>query len=284
MRPLLEEGPPVVKRPGWHAAPAMIRKQLRRAPMRVLLGSDVHANRPALEAVREPCDVALFLGDLVEYGVEPSPCIAWVRERCQHWVRGNHDHGAAHGVAVVPSTKTSFKYLTGPTRTLGRQRMTEADRRFLASMPLTRFLTLDGLRFLLVHATPRDPLDEFAPPDPELWARRLEGINVDVVCVGHTHQPYALTVGDTLVVNPGSVGLQREGDPRAAYALIEGHTVTLKRVEYDVEATVTAVEWAPLPGDVKDMLVHAYRHGRLPPAGTQNGSHEPHETHAQSNA
>jgi predicted phosphodiesterase len=149
--------------------------------------------------------------------------------------------------------------------------MSEADRRFLAAMPLTKYLTLDGLRLLLVHATPRDPLDEFAPPDPDLWARRLDGIDVDVVCVGHTHQPYALTVGDTLVVNPGALGLQRDGDPRASYATIENRTVTLRRVEYDAEAAARAVEASPLPDDVKAMMTHVYREGRLPPAET-NGT------------
>jgi len=239
--------------------------------MRLLLVSDIHANRPALDAVRDPFDVALFLGDLVEYGVEPSPCIEWVRVNCSYRVRGNHDHGAAQGVTSVPGPARGFKYITGPTRALGRQRMGEADRRFLAAMPLTKFLTLDGLRLLLVHATPRDPLDEFAPPDPELWARRLEGIDVDVVCVGHTHQPYALTVGDTLVVNPGSLGLQRDGDPRASYALIENRTVTLRRVEYDHELAARAIDEAPLPDDIKAMMTHVYREGRLPPAAT-NGS------------
>jgi putative phosphoesterase len=246
--------------------------------MRILLLADIHANRPALAALREPYDVAVFLGDLVDYGVEPVPCIAWVRDHCPWRVRGNHDHGSAHGVEVFPHNRHCFKYLTGPTRALGRRLMSEADRRFLASMPLTRFVTFDGLKFLLVHATPRDPLDEFAPPDPEVWARRLEGLNVDVVLVGHSHQPYALTIGTTLVVNPGSVGVQRDGDPRASYGVIEGRTVELKRIEYPVEETVQAVEAADLPDDVKHLLVHVYRNGRLPPRD-QNGDHESHESH-----
>ena len=65
------------------------------ARMRILLVSDIHGNRAALEAVREECDVCLFLGDLVDYGIEPKPCIDWARRRMTHGVRGNHDHGAA---------------------------------------------------------------------------------------------------------------------------------------------------------------------------------------------
>ena len=58
--------------------------------MRILLLSDLHANRPALEAVREPFDACICLGDLVDYGAEPAPVIDWVRRNCQVCIRGNH--------------------------------------------------------------------------------------------------------------------------------------------------------------------------------------------------
>ena len=80
-----------------------------------------------------------------------------------------------------------------------------------------------------------------------LWARRLEGVEADIVCVGHTHQQYVMEVGNKLVVNPGSVGLPREGDPRAAYAIVEGRSVKLHRVEYPVEEAVRAIEASPMP-------------------------------------
>ena len=69
--------------------------------MRVLLLADIHANWPALQAITEAHDVCLFLGDLVDYGLEPSPCIQWVRERAHYTVRGNHDHGVAQNVTVL---------------------------------------------------------------------------------------------------------------------------------------------------------------------------------------
>ena len=59
--------------------------------MRILLLADIHANWPALQAINEPHDVCLFLGDLVDYGLEPTPCIQWVRRHAHHAVRGNHD-------------------------------------------------------------------------------------------------------------------------------------------------------------------------------------------------
>jgi len=234
--------------------------------MRILLVSDIHANWPALAAIEEPHDVCLFLGDLVDYGCDPAPCIDWVRRRATQAIRGNHDHGAAQDVAV--SGGVGFKYLTEATRPVTRARLGADDLRFLGQLPVTRSVTLDRRRFLLVHATPRDPLDEFAPADPEFWAHRLVGVRADVVCVGHTHQPYAFAIDGTLVVNPGSVGLPRDGDPRAGYAIIDGADVELKRVEYPVEEAVRSVENSPLPDRAKEMLAVVYRTGALPPLKT----------------
>jgi len=207
--------------------------------MRILLVSDLHANRPAIEAIREPFDVCLCMGDLVDYGAEPAPVIDWVRRKTRACIRGNHDHMVAQN--VVTAGGSGFKYLSAATRPISRQRISEADRRYLARLPVTQFLTLDGLRIMLVHASPRDPLDEYAPPEVEFWKRRVEGLDVDLVCVGHTHVPYQLEANGVRVVNPGSVGLPRDGDPRAGYAVLEGERVEFRR---DVELVERAF---PLP-------------------------------------
>ncbi|HVS34081.1 MAG TPA: YfcE family phosphodiesterase [Gemmataceae bacterium] len=228
--------------------------------MRILLIADVHGNWPALQAAAaEPHDVCLFLGDLVDYFLDPAPCVTWVREKAKYGVRGNHDHGAAQNVTVTG--RTGYKYLTGLTRPLTRDRLPEPDLRYLSRLPLTRMATLENTRFFLVHATPRDPLDEFAPPDADFWSRRLEDVDADVICVGHTHQPYVLEVGDKLVVNPGSVGLSRDGDPRASYAILEDYKVELKRVEYAVEEAAAVIQASALPEAAKEMLVHIARTG-----------------------
>jgi putative phosphoesterase len=228
--------------------------------MRILLVADIHGNWPALQAITEPRDVCLCLGDLVDYALEPKPCIDWVRREAHFVVRGNHDHGMAQDVTVIG--KNGFKYLSGVTRTLIRPTLNEDELRFLARMPLSRLVTIDNTRFLLVHATPRDPLDEYAAPDPEFWRRRLANVEADVVCVGHTHQPYVLEVGDKLVINSGSVGQPRDGDPRASYAVIEDYKVELKRIEYAVEDTVRNVQDSTLPDLAKELLVEVFRTGR----------------------
>jgi putative phosphoesterase len=239
--------------------------------MRILLIADVHANQAALEAVTEPYDVCLCLGDLVEYGPEPGGCVEWVRKRAAYTVRGNHDHGAAQDVEV--QGLGGFRYLTQATRRPTLAKLSTDDRRYLNDLPTTSMFKLGGKRFLLVHATPRDPLDEYIPAEVEPWAARLAGVHADYVCVGHTHQQFIIPVSGTRVINPGSIGLQRDGDPRARYAVIDGDDVQLKKVEYDVEKTVTAVRECSLIDErAKTMLTEVYRNGRMAYANGKNGN------------
>jgi putative phosphoesterase len=228
--------------------------------MRILVVADIHGNWPALQALDEPHDVCFCLGDLVDYALEPAPCIDWVRKHARYAVRGNHDHAVAQNVVI--SGRSGFKYLAGVTRVLTHQRVGTDDLRFLADLPVTQAVTVNGTRFLLVHATPRDPLDEYAHADAEFWSRQLQDLDVDVVCVGHTHQPYVLEVGDKLVINPGSVGQPRDGDPRAAYVVIEDHRVEIKRVVYPVEETIRTIQESTLPDQAKAMLSEVLRTGR----------------------
>jgi len=238
--------------------------------MRILLLADVHGNRAALEAVREPHDICLFLGDLVDYGPEPGACIDWVKQNAHHAVRGNHDHGVAQNVDV--QGVGGFRFLTACTRPPTVAALNPCQRRFLADLPTSRMLTFGDKRFLLVHATPRDPMDEYAPADPAFWAPRLAGLRVDYVCVGHTHQPYSLKVGDVTVINPGSVGLSRDGDPRVSYAVLDDETVELKRVEYAIDETIRAMAASNLDHTAKQMLADIYRGGAYLGRWLKNGT------------
>ncbi len=230
--------------------------------MRILLVADIHGNRAALDAVREQYDACLCLGDVVDYGPEPAACVEWVRRHATHAVRGNHDHGVAQNVHVEGAG--GFRFLTAATRPHHVAALSPCQRRFLAALPTSQFVRLGGKRFLLVHATPRDPMDEYAPADPAYWAAVLAGLSgagrdVDYVCVGHTHQPHVLKVGNTTVVNPGSVGLPRDTDARAAYAVIDGDDVELKRIDYPVAETLAAVAAAGLDPTAVRMLGELYR-------------------------
>ena len=230
--------------------------------MRILVLADIHGNWPALQALSESADVVLCLGDLVDYGLEPAPCIDWVRRHAHYAIRGNHDHGVSQNVSVTG--RNGFRHLTAATRPLTRARLGEDDLRYLSRLPVSQWLTLDESRFLLVHATPRDPLDEYAPPDVEFWKRRLQDVEADVVCVGHTHLPYVLEVGDKLVINPGSLGQPRDGYLRGSYALIEDYKVELKRLEYPIEDTVRVIQESTLPEDARETLIAVFRTGEVP--------------------
>jgi len=227
--------------------------------MRILLLADIHGNWPALEAIREPYDVCLCLGDLVDYALEPEPCVGWVRQHCLACVRGNHDHGAAHD--VPESGKTGYRFLSAVTRPLTRKRLSADGLAYLAHLPLTKYLTLDEARFLLVHATPRNALHNYGPPEPPFWASQLEGLDAEVICVGHSHEPFVLPVGDKLVINPGSVGFPRDGDSRASYAIVESRRVEIKRIEYDVDRTIQKIMESELPEIAKLMLAETLQSG-----------------------
>ena len=230
--------------------------------MRILVVSDIHGNLPALAAIDEPHDLCLCLGDLVDYGPDPAPCVRWAMTHADYAIRGNHDHGVAQG---IPGTgETGYRYLTKTTRPLVWDALEADERRYLLQLPVTKRMTLGSLRFLLVHATPRDPLDEYVLRDPKIWSRRLKNVNADIVCVGHSHMQFNLKVDDVVVLNPGSVGQPRDGDPRAAYAIIEDNRIELKRVPYPIEETVARIKALPIPERAQSLLSHCLRHGRLP--------------------
>jgi predicted phosphodiesterase len=123
---------------------------------------------------------------------------------------------------------------------------------------------LDGLRFHLVHATPRDPMDEYLAADADAWKKRLENIEADFVCVGHTHIPFHLDLGQWQLLNPGSVGQPRDGDPRASYAVIENGKVHMRRIDYDIEATVKQLEQSELDKELIEMASSVLRSGGRP--------------------
>ena len=204
--------------------------------VRILLIADIHSNWPALRAIQESFDACLFVGDLVDYGPDPVPCIDWVRQNVETSVRGNHDHAVAQ--RILPKGNTGFRKLAVATRPLHWNLIDPARNKFLARLPITARVQIDGYRFQLLHATPRDPMDEYLGPDIAAWEARVQGIEADFLCVGHTHVPYEIQVGDLRVVNPGSVGQPRDGDPRASYVIIEDGQVQFKKVAYDIDETL----------------------------------------------
>lgn len=204
--------------------------------MKILLLADIHANWVALSAIQETFDACLFMGDLVEYGADPVPCIDWVRRHAHAAIRGNHDHATVQ--RVMGTLGNGCRRLAATTRLQHAQVLTPQYYKFLARLPVTQTLELDGKTFFLVHATPRDPMDEYLGHDIPGWTARLSEIDADYVCVGHTHLPLDLQIGRKRLINPGSVGQPRDGDPRASYVVIENGVVHFRRQPYDIELAI----------------------------------------------
>ena len=225
--------------------------------MRTLVLGDVHANPWALEAVLAaagPVDAVFCTGDLVDYGPAPRACVEWAEAAATRTVRGNHDHGVAQH--VPPRGGNPLRDLAVAARPRQYEQLSPAHLRFLARLPVCDAFRHDGWDVLMVHGSPRDPLDDYAPADPDGWGPRLEGVAADLVLVGHTHRPYLIEAerpggGTVTILNPGSVGQPRDGDPRAAFALIEDGTPSLHRVAYDPAGALAAVRDCDWPGEVR---------------------------------
>jgi putative phosphoesterase len=227
--------------------------------MKILVLADIHSNWPALAAIEESFDACLFVGDLVDYATDPIPCIDWIRARAAAAIRGNHDHAVAQRIPARDGS--GFRGLAAATRPIHWKVLNPTRIKYLSRLPVTRQITLDGKSFYLVHGTPRDPLDEYLTNDSELWNTRLESIEADFVCVGHTHIPFHLNLGHVQVINPGSVGQPRDGDPRSAYAVIDNGVVSFRRIPYDIDATLRQMRETGVNGDALALAESVLRTG-----------------------
>ncbi len=232
--------------------------------MKILVLADIHANWPALAAIDETYDVCIFNGDAVDYATEPVRCIEWLQKNATHWIRGNHDHSVAQRVTVRPGG--TFRKMAAAMRGHHFDVLDDGHLTWLAEMPVTQYITIGDYSFLMVHGTPRDPMDEYIANVKDQWAARLEHVDVDFVCVGHTHVPMELELDNTRVINPGSVGQPRDGDARASYAVIEDGVVEFRRVEYDIDETVESMERAGIEKQVVRQARIVLRSGGNPTA------------------
>ncbi|WP_408959987.1 metallophosphoesterase family protein [Natrinema sp. 74] len=211
--------------------------------MKVGLISDIHSNRVALEAVLEDMpdvDKLCCAGDVVGYNPWPAECVDALRERDVPTVMGNHD------AAVAVETPFRFNGMAKAGVEHAETQVSDDQLEWLASLPGER-LECDG-RMKLVHGHPDDPDRYTRYTYPREFSPRLLD-DEDVLVLGHTHVQGTERFAEGIVVNPGSVGQPRDGDPRAGYAVVdlEALTVETHRVEYDIEAVQDAVDAAGLP-------------------------------------
>ena len=211
--------------------------------------SDVHANRVALDAVlaaMPDVDLLVSAGDVVGYNPWPAECLATVRDRGVPTVMGNHDRATARDgpVGFNPMANAGVEH--------ARASLDDEATAWLADLPDRRTVA-DG-RVRLVHGHPDNP-DRYTYPRE--FSPGMLG-DEDVLVTGHTHVQGHRTFDAGVVMNPGSVGQPRDDDPRAAFAVVDlgadPPVVDERRVEYDIERVVEAVERAGLPRQTGERL------------------------------
>jgi diadenosine tetraphosphatase ApaH/serine/threonine PP2A family protein phosphatase len=243
------------------------------SPVAIL--SDIHGNRPALDATLRAAREAgaeswWCLGDLVGYGADPRHCIEVAMRDSERCIAGNHDLGASGRAALEVFSDDARSALEWTRRAIGRS----------GQASLERLSPEDtGGVVPLFHGSPRDPVWEYVLTTEEARAA-LEDRRVALTLVGHTHVPFAwrLTTDGAMespgvpaggrldlsegrwLVNPGAVGQPRDGDARAAWALYdpEEGAIEFRRTPYDVGAAQSAILEAGLPPS----LAHRLAEGR----------------------
>lgn len=215
--------------------------------MRLGVISDVHANRPALEAVfadMPSVDAVVCAGDVVGYNPWPLDCVDAIRDRGIPTVQGNHDRAVASGDAA------GFNGMARAGVDHARKLLGSGAIGWLGALPTER--TVAGGRVKIVHGHPDDP-DRYTYPRD--FAPGLLD-DEELLILGHTHVQHHSVFDEGIVLNPGSVGQPRDGDPDAAYAVVDldDRSVEERRVSYDVDAVVAAVEAADLPRRIGDRL------------------------------
>jgi predicted phosphodiesterase len=231
--------------------------------VKVAILSDIHANWHALSAVladldEQQPDEVWCLGDVVGYGPQPNRCTEAVEERVDFCLVGNHDLGA---IGAVPLT--DFSSDAAEVARWTADQLEPGPRAYLES------LSPSGERsgIEMFHASPHDPIWEYVLSEAAVRTA-FELTTSDLVLVGHSHMPIALRLADGGVagglahggselelkggrwlLNPGAVGQPRDGDPRAAYLLLDlsTHHAHYRRVPYDVAATQAELRENGLP-------------------------------------
>ena len=258
-------------------------------PVKRAIISDVHGNLEALRAIledidRQQVDAIYCLGDVVGYGPNPCECVKLVRERCSMVLLGNHDQGALFD-------PDGFNVGAEKAIRWTRAQLEQHDRMPRnASDPLTDFLgelprTHAEGDLLFVHGSARRPLDEYVFPEDIYNPLKMEHIFelFGKYCFqGHTHIPGIFTTAPDFIsplvpksgqsqeqrlalptgkamVNCGSVGQPRDGDPRACYLILEDESVRYRRIEYPWDVTCQKIHAIP---DLDNFLGDRLTQGR----------------------
>jgi len=238
--------------------------------MRYIVVSDIHGNFPALQMVladAQPFDAVLCLGDIVGYGPNPNECVERLQDFSLTCIAGNHDWGAIGRVDLHIFNSDARQALFWT-----QHELTPENRNFISDLPMT--IRIEDI--LLAHGSPRDPIWEYLV-DARAARENFTMHDFHIALVGHTHLPLALAWDEDLnqaqvllpdwdvpldlteqrlIINPGSVGQPRDGNPHASYAILDTDAMTWepRRVAYAVEITQERMRARGLPQRLIDRL------------------------------
>ena len=196
--------------------------------------SDIHSNLPALKVVLERIDelapeLILCAGDLVGYNPYPNEVVWEIKRRNISCIRGNHDR------AVILDDYTYFNRYAAMAAMWTREKLSKENILYLASLKDSIHLEYENFKIAVHHGAPFDE-DYYIYPD--MATEKLLGYdNADILILGHTHVPFVKIFHSGVILNPGSVGQPRDGDPRASYLLMDPKKgkYEVRRVEYPIE-------------------------------------------------
>lgn len=207
--------------------------------------ADVHSNLEALEAVimaleKEGVEKYFCVGDIVGYAANPRECIQTIQALDCVTICGNHDWAA-----VGLYDYSNFNIFAKAAVEWTKNQLDATDKDYLSNLPLTY---ADGT-ITMVHGSLENPGQFEYIFDASCAFRTLQLCQTNVCFVGHTHLPAEHTRGTKRLINVGSVGQPRDGNPRAAYCVYDVDTgvVRIKRVEYNVQAAIRKILDAGLP-------------------------------------
>lgn len=229
--------------------------------MKVAIISDLHGNYEALRSLPSDYDELWVLGDLVNYGPDPGAVVDFVRTNSKVIVQGNHDHSI--GFDVDPRCSALYQKMADVTRRYTASVLEKEQKQFLRLLPLKLEIKRDHTSFFLCHAKPSDPLYTYCSERSPEWVEELEGVKADVLLVGHTHVPFIRRIGNKLVVNPGSLGQPKVGNPNACYATWEDGSFHLRTYSYPVAETVGRLKALAFPKEVEKDLITVLETGSL---------------------
>lgn len=233
--------------------------------MKIAIISDIHANIIALKAVlkdiaEQQVDRIYCVGDLVGYAPFPNEVIDLIREQNIPTVMGNYDDGIGYQRFIC-----GCDYKNAAAEALGHESIawtnkhtSEENKEFLRKLPKEIRVTIAGKRLLLVHGSP-NRLNEYVTEEiSKDYASELIALaNTDILICGHTHLPFSMVLKDKLLINVGSVGKPKHGDPHALYALLSfarNVTIDFRKVPYDYETMASAIETSELPNEFAQII------------------------------